>query len=145
MVDSRMRHSNPQQARLAFSMAADNKVEYIHPKDACTAIVNILDRTQSHNKILLIGGGADCQTTHLGLMQSMMEPIGIELSADEFGSAPLYAHWVDTEESQRLLQFQHHTLADLRHENEQKFRFIRPLVKVLNPIIKRSMKHYLRT
>lgn len=143
MVDSRMRHSDPQQARLAFIMAADNKLEYIHPKDACTAIVNVLDRPASHRKIHLIGGGEGCQVTHLELLQAMMGAIGITLNADDLGKGALYAHWLDSSEAQSLLSFQKHTVEDFRRENYHKFRFVRPVVKPISPLIKKAMKIYL--
>lgn len=145
MVDARMRHSNPEQARLAFSMAADNCIEFVHPKDACTAIVNTLSRPDAHNKILLIGGGKSCQTHHLDLVKIMMASIGLEINATDFGKAPLYAHWLDTEESQRLLGFQIHTLEDFRSEAFRKFRFVRPFVRSMSPLIKKLMKLYLGT
>lgn len=140
MVDSRMRHSNLQQARLAFGLAADNKVEYVHPKDACTAILNILARPAAHNKIHLIGGGKKCQVTHLELMQTMIGAFGIQIEAEDFGDAPFYAHWLDTSEAEQLLEFQHHSLNDFREELYHKFRFLRALAKPASPLIRPILK-----
>lgn len=144
MVDERMRHSNPQQAKLAFGLAADNKLEYIHPQDACTAIINLLDRPAAHNKIHLLGGGKECQITHLQMMQTMMGAFGIQLQASDFGDTVFYAHWLDTSESQRLLEFQHHSIEDFRQVLYHKFRFIRPLVRPLSSVIRLILRWYVK-
>jgi nucleoside-diphosphate-sugar epimerase len=143
MIDARMRHRDPQQARMAFALAPDNRVEYVHPKDAATAIVNVLDRPETHNKIHLIGGGKQCQVTSLLLTQTMMGAIGLSVTADDFANEPTYAPWLDTTESQRQLSFQRHTVEDFRRESYAKFRFVRPFVRPLSPLIKRAMKLYL--
>ena len=144
MVDARMRHSDPQQARLAFALAADNPLEYVHPKDAATAIINVLDRPAAHNKIHLIGGGKSCQVTHLELLQAMMSSIGIDVQAGDLGTKALYAPWLDSSESQALLDFQHHSVADFRRESHEKFKYLRPLVKPFSSVIMKVMKAYLK-
>jgi hypothetical protein len=128
---------------MAFALAPDNRVEYVHPKDAATAIVNVLDRPETHNKIHLIGGGKQCQVTSLLLTQTMMGAIGLSVTADDFANEPTYAPWLDTTESQRQLSFQRHTVEDFRRESYAKFRFVRPFVRPLSPLIKRAMKLYL--
>jgi nucleoside-diphosphate-sugar epimerase len=143
MVDARMRHRDPQQARMAFALAPDNPVEYVHPKDAATALVNVLDRPEAHHKIHLIGGGEECQVTSLELTQTMMGAIGISVTADDFGNTPTYAAWLDTTESQRLLSFQRHTVEDFKRECYARFRFVRPFVRPLSPLILRAMKRAL--
>ena len=144
MIDSRLRHRAPEQARMAFALAPDNPVEYVHPRDAATALVHVLDRPEAHDQIHLIGGGKECQVTTLELTRTMMGAIGITVTADDLGSAPTYAPWLDTTESQRLLSFQRHTVEEFRRESYARFRFIRPFVKPLSPLIKRAMRAYLR-
>jgi nucleoside-diphosphate-sugar epimerase len=144
MVDSRMRHSDPQQARLAFTLAADNPLEYVHPRDAATAIVNSLSRPEAHHKIHLIGGGPGCQVTHLQLLQATMGAIGISISEKDLGHDRIYAHWLDSSESQQLLSFQRHTVEDYKRECYEKFRYVRPFVRPFSPLIKKAMKLYLK-
>ena len=140
MADSRMRHRGLDQAKYALSMAATNRFEYIHPQDAATAFVNSLTQTAAHNKIHLIGGGPGCQVTHKDVLNAALGAIGITLSESDFGESALYADWADTSESQRLLQFQHHSFESFRRENLEAFRFIRPFVQPLAPLIKRLLK-----
>jgi nucleoside-diphosphate-sugar epimerase len=144
MIDGRLRQRDPDQARMAFSLAPDNPVEYVHTSDAATAIVNVLDRPEAHGRIHLIGGGPECQVTTLELTQTMIGAIGLQVTADDLGHAPAAAPWVDTTESQRLLSYQKHTAEDFRRESFARFRFIRPFVRPLSPLIMRAMKLWLR-
>ncbi len=144
MVDSRMRQRDPLQARMGFALAPDNPVEYVHPKDAATALANVLERPEAHNQIHLIGGGKDCQVTTLEMTQTMMGAIGITINADDLGNEPTYAAWLDTTESQRQLSFQRHTVEDFRRECFERFRFVRPFVRPLSPLIMTAMKLWLR-
>lgn len=144
MVDSRLRHRDPEQARMAFALAPDNPVEFVHPKDAATALVNVLDRPEAHNRIHLIGGGRDCQVTTLQMTRTMLGAIGIAIRADDLGSEPTYAPWLDTTESQRLLSFQRYTVEDFERECYERFKFVRPFVRPLSPLIMRALKLWLR-
>lgn len=144
MTDSRMRHSNTLQAKLALELAPDNRVEYIHPADAATAVVNALTRPQAHNRVHLIGGGPSCQVTHLDILNAMTGAMGITFRPGDLGSRKLYADWADTRESQRLLEFQQHSFADYRRENYARFGWLRHLVRPLSPLIVRGMKLYLK-
>lgn len=140
MVDTRMRHSDKQQIRLGLRASASSRLEYIHPLDAATAIVNTLTRPEAHNKVHLIGGGATCQVNHLEFFNAMSGSFGLVFKASDFGDQELCADWVDTRESQRLLHYQKHTFDDFRRENYQHFRWLRYLVKPYSPIIKWGMK-----
>lgn len=144
MIDPRMRQRDPEQARMAFALAPDNPVEYVHTGDAATAIANVLDRPEAYDKIHLIGGGRECQVTTLELTQTMMGAIGLTVTEDDLGDAPTYAPWLDTTESERLLSFQRHTAEDFRRETFARFRFVRLFVRPLSPLIMRAMKAYLR-
>ena len=68
---------------MAFSLAPDSPVEFIHPRDAATALVNVLARPEAHGRIHLIGGGKLCQVTTLRMVQTMMGALGIAISADD--------------------------------------------------------------
>jgi nucleoside-diphosphate-sugar epimerase len=144
MIDGRLRQRDPEQARMAFSLAPDSPVEYVHTSDAATAIANALDRPEAHDRIHLIGGGPECQVTTLQLTQAMIGSIGLEVTAGEMGSIPAAAPWLDTTESQRLLSYQQHTAEDFRRESLERFRFVRPFVRPLSPLILRALKWWLR-
>jgi nucleoside-diphosphate-sugar epimerase len=144
MIDSRMRQRDPEQARMGFSLAPDNPVEYVHTGDAATALVNVLDRPEAHGRIHLIGGGKSCQVTTLELTQTMMGAFGLTVTADDLGDAPTYAAWLDTTESQRILSYQKHSAEDFRRETYAQWRFVRPFVRPLSPLIMGALKLWLR-
>lgn len=144
MVDARMRHSSKQQLKLSLDLAANNRVEYIHPQDAATAIVNALSCPLSHRKVLLIGGGQSCQVTHLELMNALVGAMGIHFKAIDLGQQQLYADWVDSTESQVLLNYQHHSFDDFRRENYAQFKWLRLLLRPFSPLVKFCIKLYAR-
>jgi nucleoside-diphosphate-sugar epimerase len=144
MADSRMQQRDPERARMAFALASDSPVEFVHPKDAATALAGVLDRPEAHDRVLLIGGGPDCQVTTLRMMQVMMGAVGISITADDLGSEPTNGPWLDSTESQRLLSFQRHTVEDLERECYERFALVRPFVRPLSPLIVRGMKLWLR-
>ena len=143
MADSRMHNRGWDQAKYALSLAGNNRFEYIHPKDVAVAFRNALSQRDAHYKIHLIGGGRDCQVTHKDILNATLGAMGVTLSDSDFGDRPLYADWSDTRESQRLLQFQHHTFEDFRRETQQAFRLIRPLVSPFAPVIRRLFKLFI--
>jgi len=144
MADSRMQQRDPDRARMAFALAPESPVEFVHPKDAATAVANVLERPEAHGRIHLIGGGKDCQVTTLRMIQAMMGAIGITITAADLGSEPTNGPWLDTTESQRLLSYQRHTVEDLERECHERFRLLRPFVRPLSPLIVRGIKRYLR-
>jgi nucleoside-diphosphate-sugar epimerase len=144
MIDGRLRQRDPEHARMAFSLAPDSPVEYVHTDDAATAVANVLDRPEAHDRIHLVGGGPECQVTTLDLTRTMIGAIGLRVTADDMGDAPAAAPWLDTTESQRLLSYQAHTAEDFRRESLERFRLVRPLVRPLSPLIMRAVKWWLR-
>jgi nucleoside-diphosphate-sugar epimerase len=144
MADSRMQQRDPDRARMALALAPDSPVEFVHPRDAATALVNVLDRPEAHDRVHLIGGGPDCQVTTLRMMQVMMGAVGLEIRADDLGSEPTNGPWLDSTESQRLLSYQRHTVEDLERECYARFRLVRPFVRPLSPLIMMAMRAVLR-
>ena len=100
-----------------FHISPEQPLEYIHPKDVAVAVINLLNREEAWQKILLLGGGASCQIDHGTLLRASLNgALGIEpLPADIFGEEPYYTHHLDTSESQALLTFQNHTFTDHCH------------------------------
>lgn len=145
MVDSRMRHSNINQAKMALQMSPDNRVEFIHPKDAADAFIRCLTTPEAHNQIHLIGGGKNCQIRYQDMFNGTVCGFGMHFNESDFGNEQLYADWADTENSQRLLHYQQHSFDDFKQENLNRFRYLRPLIKPIAPLIKKSLLLYLNS
>jgi hypothetical protein len=61
------------------------------------------------------------------------------LSSDDFGVEPYYTDWMDTAESQKLLQFQQLGLEAYRRELAFKWRYLRFLILPFGWLIRKYM------
>ncbi len=128
-----------------FATHPDNPVEYVHPDDVATAAVNALDNPEALRRIFLLGGGKSCQVTQYDLLSASLDAMGIKLPKDMLGSEQFYTHWMDTAESQRVLQFQHHSFDDYRADLAGTLGRWRPLVKPFAPLVLWGLKRYLHS
>ena len=98
---------------MAFYIALDSRMEFTHTKDAGLALANAVSSDKVWGKILLIGGGSRNQIRYRDYINRSMEATGIGKFPEEaFGNLPATPDWIDTSESQALLNYQHHTLDD---------------------------------
>lgn len=143
MVDARLRHTRPEQMRMAFALAAANRIEFLHPKDAALAFVHALTTPEAERQIHLIGGGPRCQVSHFELVSAVLGAFGLRFPPADFGTEELYADWADTRESERLLRYQRHSFEDFRRECFDRFRWLRPFVRPTAPLVRCGMRRYL--
>jgi UDP-glucose 4-epimerase len=121
-----------------FIVPLDTRMEFVHTKDVGRAFANGLTAPDVWGKTLLIGGGKDWQTTYREMTSAVLGSYGINLPPDAaFTTEPYYTDWLDTSESQRLLDYQHHRYADLIDDMRKSSRYFRPFVQLLNPFIQR--------
>lgn len=132
--------NSEQMMQLMFSIDARARLEYIHPKDVAAAMANALGAPEAVGNKYFLGGGKSCQTTW-GIFNSMfIVAMGSKPFPDSaFGKQGYYTDWMDTEESQRVLQFQNHSLEDYRRELDRKFRWIKPLLYPFRSLILRYL------
>lgn len=134
---------------LAFEMSPDLPSECIHTDDAALALCNLVTKQQQANhKTLLIGGGLSCRVTHYDLMNVFFQAWGLKIEPTVFGRDRHACHWLDTKESQTLLQYQQHSYKDICQQANNRFKrarvFIRPLSFLLSPIANWYIKKFLR-
>lgn len=114
------------------------RIEYIHPADVATAMVNAVGNQQAMGKQFFLGGGIRCQSNWRDLNSIRLEMLGLEKPPIEcFGVEGFYTEWLDTNESQQVLNFQNHDLNDYRKELERLFKWPRRLLIPARPIINR--------
>ena len=95
------------------------------------------------NKVLLIGGGKTCQITNRELINGLFDRLGIGALPDRaFAPQYLYGDWLDTEESQRLLDFQRHSYDDFLAEVSQNLGFKRFGMGLMAPFVRRFLLRY---
>jgi nucleoside-diphosphate-sugar epimerase len=123
----------------AFEFSADGRIEIVHPADAGTAFARAVACAEATFKILYIGGGEKCQMRNLEFTNELMSAIGIGyLPAEAFvrTEVPRFSgDWVDTGESQRLLQYQKRGLDELKADMRRNLGAIAPLIRLLRPVV----------
>jgi nucleoside-diphosphate-sugar epimerase len=124
---------------IMFEFSPDARLEFIHPADAGTAFARAVACEEVIGKVLNIGGGEKCRTTHHAFCNAMMNAIGIgPLPAEAFVRAEVrrfYGDWLDTEDSQGLLQYQQRGLSELKVDLRKGLGAIAPLLRLLRPLI----------
>ena len=124
-----------------FKISAKARIEYIHPSDAGLAFANAAACDEAIGKILLIGGGKSCQVTGLEFVTSMLTAMGVgALPAEALNPEPTFdGDWLDTEESQRLLNFQRNNLEDMTAELRREAGWRYWLVRLMAPLVRKKM------
>lgn len=104
---------------------------------AISNAVELMEKGDSLNgKILDIGGGKANGFQRYGrdLTQSIFEVMGIgKLDEKCFTTKEYFLDWMDTEESQRLLQYQNHTYEQILELYLKPYKKFRPFVKLFSP------------
>lgn len=118
-----------------FDVPLDNRMEFAFTRDVGLAIANAVSNEEIWGKTLLIGGGPRCQYTYREIVQQVLEAMGVGMLPKEaFSSTPFCTDWMDTAESQRLLQYQRHDLGDYIEEMVALAGFKRHLIRLFRPI-----------
>lgn len=143
-VDARTLAADKATLKKLLQVSPGNPLEYIHPIDVATAIVNCVGNAEAAGKTLLLGGGDRCRITQHDFLSAALDAAGIALPRELMGDDTYYTHWMDTAESNRILQFQRHTFDDYREEMRQRLRLVRPLVKPLSPLLVFLLRHWLQ-
>lgn len=130
-----------------FEMSAAARIEFVHPEDVSTAFCNAVSCEGAIGKALFLGGGKRCQLTGLDFASRIVAGSGIAggMPAEAFNPAAIpefYGDWVDTGESQRLLQFQRFTMDDFVEHAKRANGFKYYLVRMISPLAKKALlKH----
>ena len=96
-----------------FDMHADTRVEFTHPEDVALAIANSLVRDDIEGRVLLLGGGAANRYTYRDWLNEAFASMGIApMPREAFGQHLYLTDWVDSDESQALLDYQRRSYAE---------------------------------
>jgi nucleoside-diphosphate-sugar epimerase len=123
-----------------FAIDPASRVEYVDPRDAGLAQARAVCCREAIGRILLIGGGESCQVRLRDLFDAGLDALGVGSFPDSaYGENPYYTDWLDTEESQRLLEYQRYGFAPYRDSQMQRMRRLRRVVRPLRWPIRRFM------
>ena len=97
-----------------FTIPLSNRIEYCHPNDAASAMLNAVKNFDAaKGNTLVISGGPKQRMLYKDMIRSILGVMGLPLPpARKFTKEPYYLDWYDTTKSQKLLNFQLHTFAD---------------------------------
>lgn len=119
-----------------FDLPLNQRIEFVHSRDVGLACANAVD-ADTIGKTLLIGGGKANQMIQRDFISQLFENMGIGMlpdSAFRVATKPeeyFYTDWLDTEESQRLLQYQTRSFVDYMEELKAQLGIKRYLAKLL--------------
>lgn len=133
-VDARTTHTDLNTLKTLLSVRAGNPLEWVHPKDVALAMCNAIEKEQAVKKTLLLGGGKSCQITHGEFLGCAIEACGLKLDPSIHGNNSYYTHWMDTTESQEILDFQQHSFVDYKREMNNSFRWVRRSLFPIRPL-----------
>ncbi len=91
---------------------ANQRMEFVHLADAANAVANCVDNEAVTGKILQIAGGQTWQLTGQEYSRAICEAFDYPPESATFKMQPGWTGWYDTDESQRLLQYQNHAFED---------------------------------
>jgi UDP-glucose 4-epimerase len=121
-----------------FATSASGRMEVVHNDDAAQAFANAVNCDEAIGRILFIGGGESCRSTALQFYNRFFSAIGLRPVRPEVlrpGPPYFFGDWLDTAESQRLLQFQRHSLDDILVEMQHNVGSMRWLLKLVSPLV----------
>jgi nucleoside-diphosphate-sugar epimerase len=99
---------------IMFRIPLATRIEVIHTYDAGLAVANGIHSDEIWGRTLLIGGGASCQIHYRDYLGRMLDMMGIGMLPESaFGTEQYCTDWLDTEESQRLLNYQRYSFDDI--------------------------------
>ena len=143
-VDARTTRTEREVLRKLLAIHPETPLEYIHPRDVALAISRAIDCREAQGKTLLLGGGKDCQIDQRQFINTAFDALGLPLPMRVHGIENFYTHWMDTRESQALLDYQQHSFEDYQQEMRDLFatarRCLWPLRPLLRPLLPPLLK-----
>ena len=125
---------------IMFEIPLDTRIEALHTRDAGLAVARALGCPEAWGRTLLVGGGPRCQVYFRDYLARFLTAMGVgSLPEEAFGTTPYPTDWIDTEESERLLRYQRHSIDDIVREIGALLGWRRPLMPLLRPLVRRRM------
>jgi nucleoside-diphosphate-sugar epimerase len=125
---------------LMFEVPLTDRVEFVHPADVARAFLNAVESDQVWGRTFLVGGGKRCQIRQREIINKPLVALGIgELPDEAFTAEPFQIDWVDTAESQALLDFQRYDYDDCVRDMVAGVGWRRLFIPLARPIARRKL------
>jgi nucleoside-diphosphate-sugar epimerase len=127
---------------IMFDIPIEQRIEFVHTRDIGLACANAVT-ADTNGKILLLGGGECCRMTYRKMVSSILDVMGIGMLPDSAFITPkcdedwFHTDYMDTEESQHLLQFQTRTFEQFLDELKHSMGIKRYLARLFKPLARR--------
>ena len=129
--------------RVLFGINPDTRMEWVHPEDVALAQVRAIETPEAFGKTLMIGGGPRCRLTFREFYGAMFDATGVgRFPPGAYGTGAYYCDWLDTEESQALLDYQRTDFDAFIDQLREASRFTRPIARTFSPLIRWFMLRY---
>lgn len=123
--------------RAMFSVPLDNRIEFVHSRDVALALANGLENNKVWGRVWHIGGGPSCQLYQREIVEGVLAAVGLDMLPEEaFTKVPFPTDWLDTKESQELLQFQERIFQNYLEDLKALLGFRRHLIRLFRPLIR---------
>ena len=123
-----------------FELHPETRVEFTHPNDVAVALANSVENPGVEGLTLNIAGGADRRALYRDWLNESLAVMGVDpLPVEAFGDRRFYTDWLDTADSQALLDYQRLSyqdyLADIRALLGPRLSIIRAAAPVIRRFI----------
>jgi hypothetical protein len=106
-------------------------------------MANAASRQEARSRVLLVAGGPSCRATQRDFFSMAFRSIGIGMLPDEaFGEHRFEMDWMDTRESEQILEYQRHSWADFEAGFETRMRVHRFSLAPIRPLVRRGLLHF---
>ena len=134
---------SPDVFRVLFAINPVTRMEWVHPEDVALAQVRAIERPAAIGKTLMIGGGDGCRLTFGEFYGEMFDATGVgRFPPEAYGTGDYYCDWLDTEESQALLDYQRTSFPGFIAQYRHSSRSTRALARLFAPLIRWFMLRY---
>jgi UDP-glucose 4-epimerase len=125
---------------LMFEVPLTDRVEFVHTRDVGFAAARACELPGLTGMTLHVGGGPVCQLRQREIIGRSLSLLGVGVLPEAaFSTTPFHCDWLDTRESQRLLGFQQRSFADYLVDLHRRYRWRRPVVWAVAPLIRWAM------
>lgn len=121
-----------------FDTPPGQRTEFVHPDDVGLAVANAVTSDHVWGKVLHIGGGHSSQLYFRDFVGGMMGAMGIGRLPDRAfaTTACAFSDWIDTVESQTLLQYQRYSFEDFTRAIAASLGPMRYALRLLSPLVR---------
>ncbi len=134
---------------LLFELPPATSIEIMDTRDTGLALANACARNDLWGRMLHLAGGRECRIGFGDYLDEMTELFGLGrkfFPREAFAPEGLHCGFMDTDETERLLRYQRHTLADYFANVKKKCRitsfFARPFRRIIRHFILRQSPYY---